>query len=214
MNVRPIVTATLAALFATGVGIAGAQTQSSPTDGRTGGTGPTSATPQTDRSMPSSGTATSPATTDTAGNRASGTNPTDGRNSGTGPMGNNPRTDTVGDARGDMSGRSGSTSERYGSSASSDRVRQVQEALQAKGHDVGGVDGVMGPRTQAALRDYQQSQGMPSTGRLDASTLSGLGIGDAGAGRSGQMNDRNTSPRSSINPMGPTTGGMARPSGG
>ncbi len=64
-------------------------------------------------------------------------------------------------------------------------VRQLQQALQGKGHDVGGVDGIMGPRTQSALRQYQQAHGMQATGRLDQQTGSSLGLSSGGTNRSG-----------------------------
>src|SRR3989441_7902603 len=64
-----------------------------------------------------------------------------------------------------------------------DQVRAAQQALKDKGHDPGMVDGVMGPKTQAALKDFQKSQGIQDTGRLDAETMSKLGIeGRSGAG--------------------------------
>ena len=37
---------------------------------------------------------------------------------------------------------------------SSTHVREVQEALQKSGYDPGPIDGIMGPRTKAALRKY------------------------------------------------------------
>jgi len=36
----------------------------------------------------------------------------------------------------------------------SSHVRELQEALQQSGHDPGPIDGIMGPRTKAALRKY------------------------------------------------------------
>lgn len=63
-----------------------------------------------------------------------------------------------------------------------ERVRQVQEALKDKGMDPGPVDGIMGPKTQAALREFQKQEGMEETGRLDAETMSKLGVASAGAG--------------------------------
>lgn len=59
-------------------------------------------------------------------------------------------------------------------------VRQVQQALKDKGHDLQ-VDGIMGPQTQAALRDFQQQQGMQGSGNLNQQTLSALGV-QAGSG--------------------------------
>jgi Putative peptidoglycan binding domain len=50
------------------------------------------------------------------------------------------------------------------------RIGQVQELLKAAGFDPGPIDGVLGPLTRAALRRYQASQGLPSTGSLDEAT--------------------------------------------
>jgi carboxyl-terminal processing protease len=60
--------------------------------------------------------------------------------------------------------------------ASTEQVKSVQQALQGKGMDPGTIDGVMGPKTQAALRDFQKEQKLPQTGRLDAQTLEKLGV--------------------------------------
>jgi len=49
-------------------------------------------------------------------------------------------------------------------------VHDAQLALRDAGFDPGRIDGVMGPRTQAALREFQASYGLPQTGRLDATT--------------------------------------------
>ena len=55
-------------------------------------------------------------------------------------------------------------------------VKAAQQALKDKGHDPGTVDGRMGPKTQAALREFQKAQGMESTGELDAKTTGALGM--------------------------------------
>ena len=59
---------------------------------------------------------------------------------------------------------------------SQEDVRSVQEALKGKGHDPGPVDGVMGPRTQQALRAFQRAQNIQTSGQLDSSTASALGV--------------------------------------
>ena len=59
---------------------------------------------------------------------------------------------------------------------SKQQVKMMQEALKGKGYDPGAIDGAMGPRTSAALREFQQSEGLRVTGRLDAETRSKLGI--------------------------------------
>jgi peptidoglycan hydrolase-like protein with peptidoglycan-binding domain len=56
-------------------------------------------------------------------------------------------------------------------------VRVVQEALKAKGHDPGPIDGRLGAKTTAALRDFQKKEGLPASGRLDGQTLGRLGLG-------------------------------------
>lgn len=59
-------------------------------------------------------------------------------------------------------------------------VRQVQQKLKDEGHEVGQIDGIMGPKTQAALKEYQKQEGMDASGQLDQETLSSLGV-EAGA---------------------------------
>ncbi len=54
-------------------------------------------------------------------------------------------------------------------------VRQVQDALQAKGFDPGPIDGVAGSRTKAAVRKFQDRFGMKATGEIDNQTLFALG---------------------------------------
>ena len=39
-------------------------------------------------------------------------------------------------------------------------IRQAQEALKNKGRDPGPIDGVLGPRTVAALNAYQKAEGL------------------------------------------------------
>src|SRR6185503_3365693 len=64
---------------------------------------------------------------------------------------------------------------------SKDKVKAVQAALKNKGMDPGPEDGVLGPKTQQALREFQKSNNLSATGRLDDKTVSALGV-DAGAG--------------------------------
>ena len=53
-------------------------------------------------------------------------------------------------------------------------IRAAQRALQAKGFNPGPIDGLMGPRTSAALREFQQKEDLKETGRLDAETRAHL----------------------------------------
>jgi Putative peptidoglycan binding domain len=60
-------------------------------------------------------------------------------------------------------------------------VRSAQQALQDRGFDPGPIDGVMGPRTGAAVRDFQQKENLTVTGQLDAETRARLTAGGAPA---------------------------------
>jgi hypothetical protein len=55
-------------------------------------------------------------------------------------------------------------------------VRSVQQALAQRGYNAGPVDGQWGPNTESALREFQQSRGLPQTGGLNQPTLSALGV--------------------------------------
>jgi TonB family protein len=67
-------------------------------------------------------------------------------------------------------------------------ARQVQERLRSAGYNPGAVDGVPGPQTVAALRQYQTAQGLPVTGLLDEATRQALGlVSEAVARQSGEM---------------------------
>ena len=65
-------------------------------------------------------------------------------------------------------------------------VKAAQQALREKGHDPGSVDGRMGPKTQQALRDFQNAQGIQATGELDAKTMVSLGIEPARTSSAGE----------------------------
>jgi peptidoglycan hydrolase-like protein with peptidoglycan-binding domain len=53
-------------------------------------------------------------------------------------------------------------------------TKNAQQALQAKGYNPGPIDGVYGPRTTAAMRDYQKAEGLKVTGQMDADTRAKL----------------------------------------
>jgi len=55
-------------------------------------------------------------------------------------------------------------------------VKEVQEALNRKGFDAGRPDGVWGPRTAGALRDFQERNRFQVSGRLDKRTVAELGL--------------------------------------
>jgi len=58
-----------------------------------------------------------------------------------------------------------------------DVVRASQQKLTEEGYKPGTPDGKMGPVTRAAIRKYQEHEGLKVTATLDESTLSHLGIG-------------------------------------
>ena len=62
------------------------------------------------------------------------------------------------------------------SASSHAQVMAMQQALKDKGFDPGSVDGVMGPKTSSALRAYQKSENLTTTGRLDGDTRAKLGV--------------------------------------
>ncbi len=53
-------------------------------------------------------------------------------------------------------------------------VRHMQQALKDKGFDPGPIDGIHGPRTSAAVSEYQTKEGLTVTGRLDDDTMARL----------------------------------------
>lgn len=55
-------------------------------------------------------------------------------------------------------------------------IREVQQALNSKGYNVGPVDGQYGAATADAVRRFQQVSGLPATGELGRPTLNALGV--------------------------------------
>jgi hypothetical protein len=55
-------------------------------------------------------------------------------------------------------------------------VRQVQMQLKQGGYEVGAVDGIYGPRTQQALREFQRDKGHEVTGEIDPQLLAEMNI--------------------------------------
>jgi peptidoglycan hydrolase-like protein with peptidoglycan-binding domain len=64
-------------------------------------------------------------------------------------------------------------------------VYRAQQALDAKGFDIGTPDGVMGPRTRAAIEAYQRASGMPATGAVSQNLVSQLEGGAASSASAG-----------------------------
>jgi peptidoglycan hydrolase-like protein with peptidoglycan-binding domain len=74
---------------------------------------------------------------------------------------------------------------------SQDEIRQLQITLNQRGFNVGEPDGNFGPRTRAALMQFQQREGLQRSGQIDQQTMSALGI-NAG-GRQGVQGGRGPS---------------------
>jgi peptidoglycan hydrolase-like protein with peptidoglycan-binding domain len=105
-----------------------------------------------------------------------------------------------------------SSSQGKGQKASNSQVREVQEALKAQGHDPGPIDGVMGPQTQQAIREYQRSQNLSETGRLDAQTAQKLGVGGGMSG-GGSTGSGSTGSGSTGSTTGGGSGGSSQGTG-
>ena len=63
-------------------------------------------------------------------------------------------------------------------------IEKAQQSLSDKGFYHGRADGVIGSHTRAGIRDYQRSESLPVTGRLDAETAGKLGVGPESIGGS------------------------------
>ena len=55
-------------------------------------------------------------------------------------------------------------------------VKAAQRALKEQGFDPGPVDGLIGPRTREALKSFQTSNGLETTGTLNPATAKKLGV--------------------------------------
>ena len=86
-----------------------------------------------------------------------------------------------------------SQSSQQASSQSAELVKQAQEKLSAAGHDAGPADGKIGPKTQAALKEFQQSKGLQASGQLDQKTVAALGVSSGGSASSGASSDKSAS---------------------
>lgn len=92
---------------------------------------------------------------------------------------------------------------------SKDKVKAVQEALKTKGFDPGEPDGVLGPKTSQALRDFQKSQNIQVTGRIDDKTASALGVeggisSSQPSGKESTIGSRSKSESSGTSPTSPS----------
>ncbi len=72
-------------------------------------------------------------------------------------------------------------------------IRDIQQALNQRGYNVGAPDGALGPRTRAAIRTYQADAGLPVTGEPSAELFAHL-TGQAGTGTPGGPNTASPPP--------------------
>jgi peptidoglycan hydrolase-like protein with peptidoglycan-binding domain len=60
--------------------------------------------------------------------------------------------------------------QQMGRDMSAEQIRMAQQQLKDAGFDPGPIDGQFGQKTAQAVREYQKSNGLPATGRLDEPT--------------------------------------------
>ncbi len=64
----------------------------------------------------------------------------------------------------------------YSETAESSLEATVQRALRKRGYYSGPLDGDLGPRSRAAIREYQAEHGLEVSGRVDDPLLQSLGL--------------------------------------
>ena len=77
------------------------------------------------------------------------------------------------------------SAELYKKGSGGETVSQIQTRLKNWGYYDGAVDGVYGSRTEAAVRWFQQKNGLSPDGQVGDQTLAALGISPGGGGGSG-----------------------------
>jgi lipid-binding SYLF domain-containing protein len=118
-------------------------------------------------------------------------------------------------------GKTGAKKAKKTSSLSKDKVSEVQTALKKEGFDPGAIDGIMGPMTMTALRNYQSHNHLEVTGTLTAETENALLQGATAATGRGALAPRSSNdlqnqqppynaeqkqqPQQSLNQTQPTT---------
>jgi peptidoglycan hydrolase-like protein with peptidoglycan-binding domain len=73
-----------------------------------------------------------------------------------------------------------------------DEIKQVQQALQTKGHSAG-TSGVMDEKTRDAIRAFQKANGLTMTGTVDDKTAQALGVSTKSSSGSGASGSRGSS---------------------
>jgi len=80
-------------------------------------------------------------------------------------------------------------------------IKQVQQALKAKGHDAG-TSGVMDDKTREAIRAFQKAEGLTMTGTVDEKTAQALGVSSKSPSGSGASESRGSSAPSGVTGSG------------
>jgi peptidoglycan hydrolase-like protein with peptidoglycan-binding domain len=88
----------------------------------------------------------------------------------------------------------------------SSQVEKIQQSLDDKGFKSGQVDGKWGPLTMSALKDFQKSQNISSTGDLDGQTIAALGLNSSDFGLSGSQPETTGQAPTGGNPSGGNSG--------
>ena len=91
--------------------------------------------------------------------------------------------------------------------------RRIQERLQAAEFDAGGADGVFGPRTRAAIRQWQESRAAPATGYLNRPAVEALSNPDSSTALFASTGYRTVTPATppAITDASPTPEGLSEP---
>ena len=82
----------------------------------------------------------------------------------------------------------------------SGHISRIQQKLVEQGYDPGPVDGIIGPKTVSAVKQFQKHKNLTVTGKLDDSTIAALGLQPPARARAqGQAGEaRNTTKETSL----------------
>ena len=114
-----------------------------------------------------------------------------------------------------QSASGGATQSQAGQQASQSQetVKQVQQQLSQSGQQLE-VDGIMGPQTQAALKEFQEKKGLQATGELNQETMAALGISEGASASTGSSAGQSSSGGASQDNSSSSQGGAGgSPSG-
>jgi peptidoglycan hydrolase-like protein with peptidoglycan-binding domain len=72
-------------------------------------------------------------------------------------------------------------------------IREAQTLLNEQGYNPGGADGIAGPNTVAAAKNFEQKRGWPATGTMDLQLLERLRANRPGGAMSAQSEPKTVS---------------------